>query len=326
MSSKPTTPPAAKAPLHPRNKHQGSYDFPVLTQGSPALAAFVSRNKYGTDTIDFSSPAAVKALNQALLKHFYGIGTWDIPAGYLCPPIPGRADYVHYLADLLAASNGGTIPKGPGLTGLDVGVGANCIYPILGHQEYGWNFVGSDTDAKAVQLARQLVVANDSLRGHIDLRVQDEAESMLKGIMRPGEVFDFVMCNPPFHTSAAEAAGQNQRKRHGLGHHNSRQPALNFGGQPGELWYPGGEERFVRQLVKESATRPTVAFWYTALISKQTTVPGIHKELSWTAATEVQTIDMTQGQKSSRFVAWTFLTPEQQATWRTARWTKAEGK
>jgi len=319
-----STPAAApKASLHPRNRHQGSYDFAALTPDSPALAAFVFRNQYGTDTIDFANPAAVKALNQALLKHSYGVDTWDVPAGYLVPPIPGRADYIHYLADLLATDNQGVVPTGPGLTGLDIGVGANCIYPILGHQEYGWSFVGTDTDARAIQVARQLIEANATLRNHVALRLQSEPEQMLEGVLKPGELFDFVVCNPPFHTSAAEAAGQNQRKRHGLNRNDKSKPALNFGGQPGELWYPGGEERFVRQLVKESAARATTTLWFTSLISKQSTVPGILKELSWGAATEVRTIEMAQGQKVSRFVAWTFLPTEERAAWAVKRWHKA---
>ena len=68
-------------------------------------------NQFGDESVDFANPAAVKALNRALLRQDYGLDYWDIPAGYLCPPIPGRADYVHYLADLLAADRGGGAPR-----------------------------------------------------------------------------------------------------------------------------------------------------------------------------------------------------------------------
>jgi 23S rRNA (adenine1618-N6)-methyltransferase len=51
-------------------------------------------------------------LNKAILKAFYKIEYWDIPLHYLCPPIPGRADYLHYTADLLAECNNGQIPRG----------------------------------------------------------------------------------------------------------------------------------------------------------------------------------------------------------------------
>lgn len=59
-----------KSNLHPRNLHRSSYDFAALTEASPELANYVQRNAYGTDSINFSDPNAVKALNRALLKHF----------------------------------------------------------------------------------------------------------------------------------------------------------------------------------------------------------------------------------------------------------------
>ena len=311
--------PAEKPDLHPRNRHRARYDFPRLIQSSPALAAFVHRNPYGNDPIDFANPDAVKSLNQALLKHFYGLTDWDIPAGYLCPPIPGRADYIHHAADLLASTNGGRIPKGRAVKVLDVGVGANCIYPIIGRQEYGWQFVGSDIDPVAIRSARQLVAANSVLAGAIECRLQPEAGAIFEGIIKPGEVFDLVVCNPPFHASAAEAQAGNRRKRQNLGSRQNARPVQNFGGQTTELWCEGGEEKFVRQMVKESALRPTSAGWFTALISKQSTLPGIYKELGWVNAADVQTIEMTQGQKTSRFVAWSFLTPTQHSEWQATR-------
>ena len=306
-------PPAEKDGLHPRNRHRGRYNFRQLVKASPALAPFVWLNKFGDESIDFASPLAVKALNQALLRQFYGLETWDIPAGYLCPPIPGRADYVHYLADVLAADNGGQVPQGPAVRVLDVGVGANAIYPIIGHREYGWRFVGSDVDPVALRAARQLVAANPSLTNVLECRLQGTPGAIFEGIVGPDEAFDAVLCNPPFHASAAEAAASNGRKRRHLGARPTARPVLNFGGQTGELWCEGGEERFVRQMVKESALRPDLANWFTALVSKQVTVPGIYKELGWAGAAEVQTVEMTQGQKTSRFVAWSFRTPAQRA-------------
>ena len=314
---------ASKNVLHPRNPHRERYDFPQLIEASPALAPFVQVNKFGDASVDFANPEAVKALNQALLKQFYGIAQWDIPAGYLCPPIPGRADYIHYLADLLADSNGGVIPQGKAISAFDIGVGANCIYPIIGHQAYGWRFVGSETDPVALAAARNIVAANDALKGSVDLRPQPDASKLLAGVVKRGEVFDAVLCNPPFYPSLAAATAGTHRKTTNLSKGRGPAPVRNFGGQPGELWYPGGEEAFVRNLVKESHQLPTSSFWFTALISQSQTLPGIYKELQWAEAVEVKTIDMAQGQKKSRLVAWTFLSPEQQAARRANRWAKA---
>jgi 23S rRNA (adenine1618-N6)-methyltransferase len=39
------------------------------------------------------------------------------------PPIPGRADYIHQIADLLATCNKKVVPTGADIRILDIGVG-----------------------------------------------------------------------------------------------------------------------------------------------------------------------------------------------------------
>ncbi len=324
MRPPPRVIPAEKDALHPRNRHRARYDFPRLIKSSPELAPFVQRNQYQHESIDFANPAAVKALNRALLRHFYGIEYWDIPAGYLCPPIPGRADYLHYLADLLADGNHAVVPRGPAIRVLDVGVGANCIYPIIGHQEYGWHFVGSEVDPAALRAAQRIVLANDCLTGAIECRHQPVASQIFTGIIQPGEVFDLTLCNPPFHASAAAAAAGTRRKLTNLHGARPAKPVLNFGGQNSELWCAGGEEAFVRRLIQESAQRPAGCYWFTTLISKKDSLPGVYQALQRAGAGEVRTLDMAQGQKKSRLVAWTFLTADQREMWRKLRWATAD--
>ena len=152
-SQKPAKIEAEKVTLHPRNKHRQRYDFDALIKTSPALAQFVGINRYGDCAIDFADPKAVIALNSALLQHFYNIQNWRIPANYLCPPIPGRADYLHNIADLLATANGAMIPQTSSIHVLDICVGANMVYPLIGQREYGWRFVGVDCDAIALNNA-----------------------------------------------------------------------------------------------------------------------------------------------------------------------------
>jgi 23S rRNA (adenine1618-N6)-methyltransferase len=242
-------------------------------------------------------------LNRALLKAFYGISHWEIPAGYLSPPIPSRADYVHRVAELLR-SKGGAYPTGAAVRVLDVGVGANCIYPIIGHAEYGWSFVGSDVDPVAIESAEKIVNSNSSLTGAIELRLQTSPEKILTGIVRPDEKFDAVMCNPPFHASLEEAEVGSRRKWKNLGHGDTAKK--NFGGQGRELWFPGGEAAFVRRMVEESAALRTNVRWFTALISKEESLGPIESAMKKAAVTDRRTMAMEQGQKKSRIVAWTF--------------------
>lgn len=322
-AKRPSKPPASpeKGQLHPRNRHQGRYDFPALIKASPELAAFVIINPYGNQSIDFANPAAVKVFNRALLKQFYGIAHWDIPADYLCPPIPGRADYLHYLADLLAGDNRNEIPRGKGVRALDIGVGANCIYPLLGSCEYAWRFVGADIAPQAIESARAIVHSNPGLSEQIELRLQPDAQHIFAGLLQPDERFELTLCNPPFHASAAEAASGSKRKWRNLGKLDPKRklPVLNFGGQAAELWCPGGEAAFVARLIGESAEHRDQVLWFSTLISKAGNLPGVHAMLKKVGAVDTRTVEMSQGQKQSRFVAWTFHASEQREHWMNER-------
>lgn len=299
---------AASAGLHPRNRHRARYDFPRLIAAFPALARFVAPTGFGDVSIDFADPDAVFALNAALLKLHYGISHWTLPPGYLTPPIPGRADYIHHLADLLAESPDGAPPHGPNVRILDIGVGANCIYPILGVTEYGWHFVGADIDPVALASATAIMRANPTLRERVELRLQSSTQHILRGIVQPGERFTAVVCNPPFHASAGDAAAATARKTKNLRGTPARAAVPNFRGQRHELWCRGGEAAFVRRLIVESATSPTAARWFTALVSKSSNLLVLRAALQSVRATETRVIPMAQGQKQSRMIAWRFAT------------------
>ncbi len=305
-----------KTNLHPRNLDRFGYDFDQLITISPELEKFVSINEHAIKTIDFSNPEAVKALNKALLNTHFGIQKWDIPANYLCPPIPGRADYIHYLADLLASSNNGIIPEGETVQGLDIGIGANCIYPIIGNAAYGWSFVGTDIDEKAIQNCKKIIQNNPNLIDAISLQSQTESRFIFKNIFTPEDKFTFTICNPPFHNSKEEATKASIRKINNLENTRTKNPVLNFGGQNAELWCEGGEIGFVTQMIYESAKYPMQCLWFTTLVSKKENLSSLYKTLNKVSAVDIKTIDMAQGQKSSRIVAWTFLSQEQQKAWK----------
>jgi len=287
--------------VHPRNRHTGRYDFNLLVKRSPELESVAYLNPSGEPTIDFADPEAVLILNRALLRTYYGVSAWDLPPGYLCPPIPGRADYLHHAADLLAA--GGEIPRGDGVRVLDVGTGANCAYPIIGRAEYGWRFTGSDTDRIALASAQRIVDSNPGLSGGVELRLQTASHAILAGIINGGESFDLVMSNPPFHASLEDARAATREKWTKLG--RPADSGSNFGGIESELWYPGGEETFARRMIEESASFRDQVRWFTVLISKASSLPAVEKALNRAGVFQRREIGMAQGQKKSRIVAWT---------------------
>lgn len=306
--------------LHPRNKNRERYDIRALIASNPALAAYVTPNKLGEDSIDFSDPVAVKVLNQSLLNHYYGIQHWDFPDENLCPPIPGRADYIHHMADLLQESNFGTLPKGDHITCYDIGTGASCIYPILGVTEYGWNFIASDINPQSVESAVKIVRANPALQGKVECRLQANPTDLIFGIIPKESGFDLSICNPPFHSSSEEALKGTRRKVKNLSGKKTATPTLNFSGISAELIYDGGEAKFIDKMVKESKKFAKNAYWFSTLVSKQSNVKGIYKALEKFEATRIRTIPMGTGNKATRIVAWTFLSKEERSEWAKKRW------
>jgi 23S rRNA (adenine1618-N6)-methyltransferase len=286
-----------KSILHHRNKHNSRYDFKLLTQALPELKTFIIKNKFnGEDTIDFGNALAVKSLNKAILKSVYNIKFWDIPDQYLCPPIPGRADYIHYAADLLQMPF-----RNEKIHVLDIGTGANCVYPLIGNSEYGWKFVGTDIDPISIASAKKIVIENN-LEKLIELRIQPSKLNIFKGIILAEDKFDLTICNPPFHSSKEEASESSNKKTKNLGIKKGQ----NFGGVSNELWIEGGEGVFIKTMVEESKQFASQCKWFSSLVSSKENLSGIYGELKRNGAKKVETFEMKQGQKISRFVAWNF--------------------
>ena len=302
-----------KKEFHPKNLHNHGYDFPALIKSHPALKAHVKINQYGNESIDFSDPVAVKTLNCALLTHHYDIIDWNIPQGFLCPAIPGRVDYIHYVAELLNASS--LAQKTP-VKLLDIGTGANGIYSLLACQVYSWQCTASDINPLSLENVATIIRKNPTLDKKLTLRLQADKNHIFEGIIKSDDYFDVSICNPPFHTSLEETLKGNQRKRDNLALNRNKKrtnsasqhtASLNFGGQNAELWCTGGESRFLRIMIKESKQFGHQCRWFTSLISKSDHVKPAIKLLHKLEAMDIKEIEMKQGNKITRILAWTFV-------------------
>lgn len=283
--------------MHKKNIHKKGYDFALLSEAHPALRAHIITKPDGVSSIDFSNAISVLELNKALLKKHYGVANWDVPEGYLSPPIPSRVDYILHLGDLISGEN---------IRGLDIGTGANMIYPILGTVIYNWKMLGSEVDpdsyAAAKALKQKIIFPKSRKNAKILLRLQPERSSILKNIIKPNEYYDFTMCNPPFYSSPEEVVKANQQKNKGLG---STTDQRNFAGKSHELWCNGGEALFVKRLIKESVQYAGQVGWFTSLIARKENLPKLQKLLTKLQATH-RVVNMYSGQKKSRFIAWRF--------------------
>ena len=286
-----------KNELHKRNKHRGDYDLSKLSSVSPELSKYIICNKYGVNSINFFDPQSVKELNKALLIADYGICYWELPPNSLCPPIPGRADYIHYVSDLVGVDR-------RNVKCLDIGVGANCIYPIIGCVEYNWSFVGSEIEEKAIKNAQKIVDNNPILRDKVELRLQKDKNSIFNGVVNDRDFFDIVICNPPFHDSAESAMKGSVRKIKALKGVKTKRATLNFGGTSNELWCEGGELQFISRMIKESRVYRDRCGWFTCLVSKEDNLKALKFELKNASVVDYKVLDMHQGNKISRVLAW----------------------
>jgi 23S rRNA (adenine1618-N6)-methyltransferase len=279
--------------MHTKNPFIEDYDFIKLVQHHHPLKEFVFVNKYGTETIRFSDQKAVKALNRALMKMQYGIN-WEIPDQNLCPPIPGRLDYLLHVEELVAKKN---------IHLLDIGTGANLIYPILAACHFKWSCTASELDPKSLSHAGEIIKNNQALSAVV-LRKQKNEQAILENIILPDDFFDVIVCNPPFFKSAADAQKQNQRKVRNLKIKETN--PLNFGGLSNELWTTGGEEVFIKKMILESTQFKNQVHWFTSLLSKKEHLKSLLTVIKKTKPKDYKVVDLDLGNKSSRFIAWTF--------------------
>lgn len=306
--------------LHIRNLHRSGYDFIALAERSPGLKQYVKPNKYNNWSVDFSDNQAVREFSRALLSQYYGINWWNFPDTYLCPPIPGRADHLHYLADLLQRTNQGQVPAGEKISVLDIGTGSSCIYPLLGHAIYNWSFIAADIDPVSIEAARKILMNNSSHSGAVECRLQTDPGLVFTGILKPGELVDLVMCNPPFHDSIDKARRSTVKKWKILGTEKAQASALTFAGQPDELMCAGGEVAFVSRMITESLLFSKSCCWFSSLVSHKTSLPPLYDALNKSGAAQYETIEMSQGNKNSRIIAWTFLDESGLRNWSQERW------
>ncbi len=285
------------------------YDFKNLSNFYPDLKNYVFVNDYQNETIDFSNPKAVKALNKAILFTDYDVKYWDFSDENLCPPIPSRAAHIHIIAELLESSK---IKKNIHL--LDIGIGATCIYPLIGHSLFKWNFTATDIDEDSIKNAQEIIDKNN-LNKNIELRLQPSSFNIFKNIIQDNEQFSASICNPPFYESEEEADKANLKKLKGLGL-NTENTSRNFSGKSNELWVKGGELAFIKKYANESSLYKNQCFWFTILVSKKENIRKTKVILKKLNAFEVKAIPLKKGNKNTRIMAWTFLNENEQNNWK----------
>ncbi len=212
------------------------------------------------------------------------------------------------------------MPKGDAITCLDIGTGASCIYPIIGVVDYDWNFIASDIDQNSLANARKIISLNASLQGKVECRLQGNVRCILRGIIQESERIDLSICNPPFFASVDEAVKAAKRKVKNLSGGKNQEIRRNFSGNQSELIYRGGELNFIKRMIVESVEFAKQCCWFSSLVSREANLNKIYGLLKKNNARDVMTVPIKTGNKSSRFVAWTFLDSAAMGKWRQSHW------
>ena len=164
--------------MHPQNPYNERYDLKRLAKHYSTLQKYIVLNPSGEETIDFSSSSAVYELNKAMLLADFKLADYNLPTGYLIPPIPGRLDYLLHVRDFLSEKF--NIAVDSKLRGLDIGTGANGIYCVLGAQYFNWTMVGTESDVKATEIAIANIQHTKGLQDKVEIRYQENKSFLFK--------------------------------------------------------------------------------------------------------------------------------------------------
>ncbi|KAI8319012.1 S-adenosyl-L-methionine dependent methyltransferase, partial [Martensiomyces pterosporus] len=276
-----------------------------LASQCPDLSKYLIAQSPTRSTIDFRDPAAVRSLNRALLKAFFGL-TVHLPSDSLCPSVPNRLNYVQWIAENITAE----FAHSP-IWGVDIGTGASCVYPLLGVRVMPQcRFVATDINECSIQAAKQNVESN-GLDARIRVYLNKNRETKLPlddpefplpaladGQGAGQETVAFCMCNPPFYES------EEERKR--LGDMKAGAPSLQTGGKNDELYTEGGEAGFLKGLLAESKVLRERVRWYTTMVGKKSTLAVLKAELNAMGVARTKEGKLLQGRTTRWVIAWSF--------------------
>lgn len=297
--------------MHPKNRYRYEKpNFQLLAEIYPSLSRYVvQKERVANDDaliFDFKDWDACRELVKVQFKHDFGI-TWTVSKPYLIPPIANRLNYICFIHDLLLlwspeprtrASYEWKI--------LDVGCGANLVYPLLGAAYFGWSFVGCDISSDALRLAVGNRDANTSIAPLIMLRKVEKqscqgahdtggGRGIIGSCVLPEDgVFDACMCNPPFFSDVNEM-GQN--------------PQTDYGGTLMEMIYPGGEEKFVTEMIQDSLGHKASVAWFSTMVGKKRTFKVAKKLLYSLGNNVIRTSELVQGVTHRWVISWSFIAP-----------------
>ncbi|KLO08027.1 hypothetical protein SCHPADRAFT_624344 [Schizopora paradoxa] len=284
--------------MHPRNPYQTPLDFENLAESFPPLSVHLLKTQDGRPVIDFKSVEAQRRLTEALLHRDFGLKL-SVPAGRLCPAVPNRLNYILWIQDLIQASVRYDELRPERTIGIDIGIGASAIYPLLACKlEPNWEFIGTEIDELSQQSALKNISQNE-LSSRIRVVKTSEHDPILLPLFQDdGVMYTFTMCNPPFYSSSDDVERSAEGK--------AFEPNGVCTGSDNEMIVEGGEAAFVRRIVDESVNVSTRCRWFTSMLGKLSSVTEVVQALRTHKVDNYAITELIQGQTRRWVIAWSF--------------------
>ncbi|XP_071944502.1 RNA N(6)-adenosine-methyltransferase mettl16-like [Antedon mediterranea] len=283
--------------MHPRNIYfNNPPDFAKLCEKYPDFKSHTLTSSSAKVNIDFKDPEALRSLTCTLLKEDFGLDV-HLPIDRIIPTVPLRLNYILWIEDLLRKSD---IPLDRQITGIDIGCGSSCIYPLLGFKLNNWKFIASEVDSLSLQYAKENVQENNA-ENFITVYEAVENTMLLEIIAdNPRPDYHFTMCNPPFFGNMLEAQGILSRSM------DRAEPKSVCTAAEIECIADGGEVEFVKRMIQDSLKLRHKVLWFTSMVGKKASLPLIKQDLHKHKISHFTTTEFCQGRTMRWGVAWTF--------------------
>ena len=241
-------------------------DFLTLIKEFPELKKYILKQNEDNEEefqFDWSNNELSLLMDKSILNYYFNIKYYDIPKGFLIPPIPSRINYINLINSIIAKLIKDINIKN--IIGIDIGTGANIIYPILGYSIYKWKFICTEINKEAYNNAK-LILQKNNLENNINIIKQNNKDNIFISILNRENKYLFSMCNPPYYNYENEIKLEDKK----------RDNEYNFD----EIYYKNGEYGFFQRYFEESICYKNNVFLYTILIGKKINAENIYDKLS----------------------------------------------
>ncbi|XP_014255372.1 U6 small nuclear RNA (adenine-(43)-N(6))-methyltransferase [Cimex lectularius] len=282
--------------MHPKNPYKTPPNFKELALQFPEFRKFARQDLSGKIGLNFKNEGAVWALTSCLLKKDFDLDVKTVPS-HLVPTLPLRLNYILWLSDIVQLLR----PGQEGASGIDIGTGACCIYPLVAAKRFSWNMIGTEVDENNFKCAKENVERN-GLQDKIRV-LSVKQGTFLCGVVKEEEVYDFCMCNPPFYdeTNPNDNCKSKRRSEERPGPRNA-QSGVNV-----ELTTQGGEIAFVQNIIDDSLKLKDQIRVYTTMLGHKSSLAPLKLYIKKNCEAKISSTMFCQGRTTRWGLAWTFL-------------------